>query len=87
MLIKNIVSLVKEYPPVRAKKKSTSGKKRIVKGWDITEVLRQLLDCSRKLDNKHSGKIFLQEEWSGEVLYHQAITRLLDSRNQADYDY
>ena len=29
MLIKNIVSLVKEYPPVRPKKKSTSGKKPI----------------------------------------------------------
>ena len=29
MLIKNIVLLVKEYPPVRPKKKSTSGKKPI----------------------------------------------------------
>jgi len=29
MLIKNIVSLVKEYPPVRSKKKSTSGRKPI----------------------------------------------------------
>jgi hypothetical protein len=29
MLIKNIGSLVKEYPPVRPMKKSTSGKKPI----------------------------------------------------------
>ena len=33
MLIKNIVSLVKEYPPVRPKKKSTSGKKP-VHSWE-----------------------------------------------------
>jgi hypothetical protein len=33
MLIKNIVSLVKENPPVRPKKKSTSGKKP-VHSWE-----------------------------------------------------
>ncbi|MFY9797826.1 MAG: hypothetical protein WAJ93_19230 [Candidatus Nitrosopolaris sp.] len=33
MLIKNIVSLVKEYPPVRSKKKSNSGKKP-VHSWE-----------------------------------------------------
>ena len=54
MLIKNIVSLVKENPPVSPKKKSTSGKKP-VHSWDRETCLHLYTDgCFRFNIQKYS---------------------------------